>query len=118
MTDRTFERIETLFDIALVRQRERPCGGLRLGRRQRRAPACHVRHPEFHAYRQRHPRVGERHPAHLRPTLIGQKKVDAVADVLLDRNPKADITTDRDCDWSARGGPPTWGDPPWRGCAM
>ena len=68
ITDRTFERIETLFDIAAFAN-VNAHRGLRLRRRQRRAPARHVRHPQVHANRQRHPRTGEHHPACLRPTL-------------------------------------------------
>ena len=92
MTDRTFERIESLFDIASfanVRVLVAGCGsggasvalqlvmsGIRnfalididiLGAENVIRHVC-----------------GRRY--------IGQKKVDAVADVLLDRNPKADIT--------------------------
>jgi molybdopterin/thiamine biosynthesis adenylyltransferase len=92
MNDRTFERIESLFDIASfanVRVLVAGCGsggatvalqlvmsGIRnftLIDNDIVGPENVIRHV-----------CGRRY--------IGQKKVDAVADVLLDRNPKADIT--------------------------
>src|SRR6185437_2782862 len=92
MNDRTFERIQTLFDIALfadVNVLIAGCGsgggnvalqlvmsGIRnftLIDNDILGPENVIRHI-----------CGRRY--------IGQKKVDAVADVLLDRNPKANMT--------------------------
>ena len=74
MNDRTFERIESLFDIALFADVKVLVAGCGSGGAQRRASARHVRHPQLHAHRQRHPRPRERHPACLRPALHRRRR--------------------------------------------
>ena len=96
MNDRTFERIESLFDIALFARRHGSRRRMRLGRRQRRASAR--RCPESaispsSTTTSSAPRTSSGMSA--AGATSAQKKVDAVADVLLDRNPKANISEDR-----------------------
>jgi tRNA A37 threonylcarbamoyladenosine dehydratase len=92
MNDRTFERIQSLFDITLfknVRVFVAGCGSggatvaLQL-------VMSGIRHFTLIDNDILGPENVIRHVCGRR--YIGQKKVDAVADVLLDRNPKANIT--------------------------
>ena len=91
MSDRTFERIESLFDIALLKDVRVLVAGCGSGGGN---VALHLVMSGIRNFTLiDHDRLGPenviRHVCGRR--YIGEKKVDAVADVLLDRNPKASI---------------------------
>jgi molybdopterin-synthase adenylyltransferase len=92
MNDRTFERIESLFDIAMfadVKVLVAGCGSGG-GSVALQLVMSGIKNFTLIDHDTVEPENVIRHICGRR--YIGQKKVDAVADVLLDRNPKANIT--------------------------